>query len=203
MWPKTSWAWPKKSRAWPKIFWPPAPCLWPIWPPTHGIVLITLLGSEGLKVYDTCVYATPGDDKKIKPVLDKFSAHFKPRRSECFERFKFLKRHQCSDESFDSWLVELRSLVKNCNYGTQVGSILRDQLVIGVSNSNTREKLLYEKDLDLNKAVEIRRACEATRAQLDHMKLDEAPSAVVHTLSRAPHPVLYEEDQWQLSAQPQ
>lgn len=44
-------------------------------------VLITLLGAEGLKVYDTFVFATAGDANKIQPVLDKFTAHFEPRRS--------------------------------------------------------------------------------------------------------------------------
>jgi hypothetical protein len=57
-------------------------------------VLLTLLGVEGLKIYDTFVFATATDAVKIKPVLEKFTAHFEPRRSECYERFKFLRRHQ-------------------------------------------------------------------------------------------------------------
>jgi hypothetical protein len=37
-------------------------------------------------------------------------------------------------------------------------SILRDQLVIGVADAGTQEKMLFEKNLDLEKAVEIIRA---------------------------------------------
>ena len=88
--------------------------------------LITLLGSEGLKIYDTFVFAAATDAKKIQPVLDKFTDHFEPRRSEVFERFKFLRRHQTSGETCDSWLISLRGLVKTCNYGTSVDSVLRD-----------------------------------------------------------------------------
>lgn len=110
-------------------------------------VLITLLGAEGLKIYDTFVFATVGDEKKIKPVLDKFTQHFEPRRSECYERFKFLRRYQRQDELVETWLLDLRGLIKNCNYGNQVDSILRDQLVLGVADQGTRERLLYESDL--------------------------------------------------------
>ena len=39
-------------------------------------VLITLLGVKGLKIFDTFVFATAGDAKKIKPVLDNFGSHF-------------------------------------------------------------------------------------------------------------------------------
>ena len=34
-------------------------------------VLLTLLGTERLKIYDTFTFNTGGDDKKIKPVLQK------------------------------------------------------------------------------------------------------------------------------------
>lgn len=91
-------------------------------------VLLTLLGSEGLKIYDTFVFAPPADARKVVPVLDRFTAYFEPRRSEVFERFKFLRRHQMPGESVESWLIELRSLVKSCDYGAGVDSVLCDQL---------------------------------------------------------------------------
>ena len=88
-------------------------------------VLLTLLGVEGLKIYHTFV-STPADDgKKIKPVLGKFTEHFEPRRSECYERFKFLRRHQGQDESCETWLVDLRRLMKNCEYGTPKADSMR------------------------------------------------------------------------------
>jgi hypothetical protein len=97
-------------------------------------VFITLFGAEALKIFDTLVFATTGDDKKIKPVLDNFGYHFEPLKSEVFERFKFLRRHQLPGESFDSWIVCLRGMEKGCNYGTSVESVLRDQVVLGVAD---------------------------------------------------------------------
>jgi hypothetical protein len=103
-------------------------------------VLITLLGAEALKIFDTFVFATADDDKKIKPVLDNFGDHFEPLKSEVFERFKFLRRHQLPGESFDSWIVCLRGMAKGCNYGTSVESVLRDQVVLGVADSQIAGK---------------------------------------------------------------
>jgi hypothetical protein len=105
-------------------------------------------------------------------VLDKFNGHFEPLKSEVFERFKFLRRHQQPGESFDSWIVCLRSMVKGFNYGVSVESVLRDQIVLGVADSQTRENFLFEKSLDLAKACDIVRACEASRAQLSQMASD-------------------------------
>lgn len=139
--------------------------------------LITLLGSEGLKIYDTFTFTVPADARKIEPVLDKFTAHFEPRRSEVFERFKFLRRHQLPGETLDSWLIDLRGLVKSCGYGNSVDSVLRDQVVLGVADPLVREKLLYENDLKLDKACDIVRACESSKAQLSQFSAPVATDA--------------------------
>ncbi len=57
-------------------------------------VLLTLLGQEGLRIYETFTWTAAGDEDKINPVLAKFYAHFQPRKSQTYERYKFLTRHQ-------------------------------------------------------------------------------------------------------------
>jgi hypothetical protein len=125
-------------------------------------VLLTLLGQEGLRIYETFTWTTAGDENKIAPVLVKFDGHFQPRKSQTFERYKFLTRHQREGESCESFLLELQSLIATCEYNTQRDSILRDQIVIGVADIQTREKLLFDPQLTLAKAVEILRACETS-----------------------------------------
>ena len=147
--------------------------------------LITLLGSEGLKIYDTFTFTVGTDARKIQPVLDKFTDHFEPRRSEVFERFKFLRRHQTPGETLDSWLIDLRGLIKTCNYGTSVDSVLRDQIVLGVADPLVREKLLYERNLTLANACEIVRACESSKAQLSQIATKSAPEAA-HAIQSRP-----------------
>ncbi len=147
-------------------------------------VLITLLCSDGLKIYDTFVFTPATDTRKIEPVLDTFTAHFEPRRSEVFERFKFLRRHQLPGETFDSCLIDLHGLVKTCGYGTGVDSVLQDQIVLGVADPLVREKLLYEKDLLLTTACEIVRACESSKAQLSQINTSSTAEAAHAIQSR-------------------
>ncbi|XP_045030777.1 uncharacterized protein K02A2.6-like [Daphnia magna] len=58
-------------------------------------------------------------------------------------------------ETLDSWLIDLRSLVKTCGYGTGVDSVLRVQIVLGVADPLVREKLLFEKNLLLEASCEM------------------------------------------------
>ena len=147
-------------------------------------VLLTLLGTEGLKIYDTFVFVPDNHARQIIPVLDKFTAHFEPRRCEVYERFKFLRRHQRPDETLDAWLIELRNLVKTCNYGPNVDSFLRDVIVLGIADPLVREKLLYENDLQLAKACDIVRACEHSKAQLTQFSSPAVDTA--HALQTRP-----------------
>ena len=128
------------------------------------VVVLTLLGKEGMRIYETFVFATAGDAKKLKPVLDAFDRFFQPLHSEVFERYRFKIRNQLAGEKFDNWMLDLRCLVKNTNYpsltaATIKESMLRDQIVLGIFDESVREKLLVEKDLTFAKACEIVRAC--------------------------------------------
>ena len=148
-------------------------------------VILTLLGKEGVRIYETFSFAD-GDQKKVKPVLDAFEAFFKPLHSEVFERYKFKIRSQLPGETFDNWMLDLRGLVKNTNYTSLTPvkineSMLRDQIVFGIIDPTVREKLLFEKDLTFAKACEIVRACEAAKSQLQKIH-PTSEAVVVHRL---------------------
>ena len=133
-------------------------------------VLLSLLGREGVKIYET-LPLTAANAKKIAEVLKAFTTYFEPLKSEVFDRFLFHRRHQQPGESFDTWLMELRSMVTSCNYGTAavIESVLRDQIVLGVASEQVREKLLFETNLKLAEACDIVRACESASSKLTQM----------------------------------
>lgn len=76
-------------------------------------------------------------------------------KSETSDRFKFVSRRQAVDETFDEYLLALKGLLSSCKYDTQRYSLLRDQIVVGIVDNDTREQLLSQSTLDLQKAVEI------------------------------------------------
>ena len=75
-------------------------------------------------------------------------------------------------------------MVKTCNYGAVVDSFLPDMIVLGVADPLVREKLLYEKDLLLEKVCDIVRACESAKAQLPQFATSPVDSA--HALQARP-----------------
>jgi hypothetical protein len=67
--------------------------------------------------------------------------------------------------------------VRNLLVGTSVfdrqrDSILRDQIVIGVADKKTREKLLFDPQLSLAKAIDLLRACETSSSIAEPMSAE-------------------------------
>ena len=93
--------------------------------------------------------------------------------NETLERHKFFKRLQEEGECFDDFLTEVKLLSKNCNFCNTddcFGSLLRDRIVSGISRDDVREKLLAEKTLTLDKAVEICRSMEKAQEGVTELR---------------------------------
>ena len=63
--------------------------------------------------------------------------------NETYERYMFNLRKQQSSESIDDYVTDLRNLAKSCKFCDCLGeSLLRDRIVMGVRDLETRKKLL-------------------------------------------------------------
>lgn len=87
-----------------------------------------------------------------------FTAIFRPKRSETYERFKFVSRRQVPEDTIDNFVLALKIMISSCNYNSQRDFLLRDQKVVGIIDNDTHEQLLSQSTLNLKKAVEICRA---------------------------------------------
>ena len=136
--------------------------------------LFSLLGKECLKTY----YNLPmeGEDTDTDSILKKLTDHFEPKQNTTYERYIFNTCSQEPGEKFADYLNRLRTLIKTCDYKSLQDELLRDCIITGMINSNTREKLLNENELTLKKAIEICRTAEQTAMQLEKLneKLKEA-----------------------------
>ena len=136
--------------------------------------LFSLLGKECLKTY----YNLPmeGEDTDTDSILKKLTDHFEPKQNTTYERYIFNTCSQEPGEKFADYLNRLRTLIKTCDYKSLQDELLRDRIITGMNNSNTREKLLNENELTLKKAIEICRTAEQTAMQLEKLneKLKEA-----------------------------
>ena len=112
-----------------------------------------LFGAETQEIFET--YSNTGEDYKTAMV--KLDEYFDDKENVPFERHKFLEAEQESGESVDSFVTRLRKLSIYCEFGTEVDNNIRDQLVSKCQSTNLRRRLLIEKDLTLQSALEIAR----------------------------------------------
>ena len=71
------------------------------------------------------------------------------------QRFKFYNRVRVPGESIAAFVASLRKIAEHCEYKDTLKDMLRDHLVCGVNHDGIQRKLLAEKNLTYDKALEI------------------------------------------------
>ena len=78
----------------------------------------------------------------------------------------FNTRAQGATKGIDAYVTELRrNFARNCEFGELHDSIIRDRIVCGIRSNEVRKRLLREKDLNLERAVELCKSPEITENQ--------------------------------------
>ncbi len=68
--------------------------------------------------------------------------HYKPKRLEVAETYRFHRCIQEENESVSAYSAQLRHYASTCNFGEFLNRSLHDQFICGISNPSTRKKLL-------------------------------------------------------------
>ena len=89
-----------------------------------------------------------------------------PKVNLTYEKHRYFTRNRQVGESIDKYVTDLRILAGTCAFGTLGESLIKDRLVCGVGDTRLTERLLRVSDLDLEKALDICRASEASKEQL-------------------------------------
>ncbi|XP_064463655.1 uncharacterized protein K02A2.6-like [Ornithodoros turicata] len=128
------------------------------------------------------------------------SGHFDPKPTELLGRCKFHKRDQLPSESISQYVTELRSIAKECNFGTPAATnlqttaesgdavarpadpvpasdtslplnvMLRDRLICGVRDPALQQRLLTERNITFERALDLALAAESALNQQAHIK---------------------------------
>ena len=151
----------------------------------QAAIFLVCIGTDAYNIYTTMEFADEGDKADPEKLIEAFEKHCIGEVHEVYERYVFHRRQQEPGESFDTFVGDLRRLVKSCDYGNVEDSTVRDRIVLGIRDDATRKKLLQTRKLDLAKAIDICRSAEVTTRQLKSMTSPDE----VHALrqqSRAP-----------------
>lgn len=139
---------------------------------------LTCLGPEGIEIYDSLQFE-PAEENKMDKILEKFNTFCVGETNETYERYTFNSRNQETDETFDTYLSAVRTLAKTCNFGELKDSLIRDRIVIGISDKSTKKKLLQNSKLTLKTCVDICRANEQSGKQVKNLSNPEEEIAKI------------------------
>lgn len=100
--------------------------------------------------------------------------HFNPQANEIAASYSFFMRKQDEQESVRDYIAELRRLAVNCNFGATLDRMLRDRIVCGIRDEETRRCLLGRKNLTREEAEEFALASEKANEDARGMRTSYA-----------------------------
>ena len=119
------------------------------------------------------------DIKRRSGKKKKNEEYYAPRKNHIMAALKFNERRQADSESFDSFVMNLKILVKDNGYQEEE-RMVRDAIVFLCKHTKVREKCLdLAPLLTLEKAVEIGRNHETNLNSLKKLEKDEDPTVNV------------------------
>ena len=137
-------------------------------------VFISVLGKNSYAILrDLCSPNSP-KDKSFSQLCDKLKDHYKPKRLEVAETYRFHRCVQEENESVSAYSARLRRYASTCNFGEFLNRSLRDQFICGIRNSATRKKLLNE-DRTFQDALKVAIADEVASKETLEVQNDAKP----------------------------
>ena len=127
------------------------------------------IGPDALKIYNGMgvAAAEAGDLKAIMKKFDDFSIG---ELNETYERYVFNNRSQREGESIEAFATSLRNLARTCGFCDCLhDSLIKDRIVTGILDDETRQTLLQERKLDINKCIDICKGVEAAKVRVKTM----------------------------------
>jgi len=74
------------------------------------------------------------DLKKYEAVKEAFDKHYTPRKTKMCRRCTFNSRIQGPEESVDTFITDLHTIARRCEYGAIQDELVRDRIVCGIEN---------------------------------------------------------------------
>ncbi|XP_050709686.1 uncharacterized protein K02A2.6-like [Eriocheir sinensis] len=153
-----------------------------------------LLHVAGLEVQDIFATLQPEGEAydDLKTCLNNY---FTPKANIRYERFLFSQCVNEANEKIDTFVTKLKRLALSCEF-TDTNDVIIDQVIAKCKSHELRKKLLQEKNLTLDKVLEIARALEAatSQAQVIEGKAHNSSQVQINKLSKNPK---QPQKQWQ------
>ena len=130
------------------------------------------MGRDAKTIFNSLPFDTATHKTNYKKVIEKFDSYFMPKVNVIHERAKFHSRVQQHGETVETYIRVLYELAKNCEFAANKDDMIRDRLVVGISDKDCSQKLQWRISLTLEEAITMVRDCELVKEQLQQQALN-------------------------------
>lgn len=122
-------------------------------------ILRHCIGEEAVEILDQFEFdedADPGEDGNRTPdVLVKFDSYFNPRRNLLYKWYVFMSMNQGDREPIDMFVKRLKTQPNKCEFEGKREKMILVRCVFGIKDQRLKEKLLQDKTVGLNSAIDL------------------------------------------------
>ena len=118
-------------------------------------IMLNLAGREAIERSQNFQFDNAEKRKDPAEWKKKFEEICAPMKNLTILRHNFFSRTQKADESFSTFLTDLRNMADICEFEGMKNAMLKDRIVCGIHSDLTRNHLFTEAKLDLKRAIEI------------------------------------------------
>ena len=136
----------------------------------RAALLMYTIGEPAVKI----VESSGAEHAKVNQILEILEAHCIGTKNELYHDFVFGTADQKDGEDFDTFLARLRNLEKICDFGNLKDRMIRNRIVLGIQNNETRRKLLASSEQTLEAITKLCKSEERATTTLRKIQADEA-----------------------------
>jgi hypothetical protein len=139
-------------------------------------ILLSACGPSTYKVIRNLVEDGKLDTTSYDDIVKLVKGYYDPPPSVTMQRYKFNTRIRSATEKVADYVAALREIAQHCEYKDSLQDLLRDRLVCGVNHEGITNRLLAEKKLAYEKALELAQAIESGERDTKQLKAAQATS---------------------------
>ena len=102
----------------------------------RAAILLSCIGTDAYDIFRSMAFAADDDRQDVGKIIEAFDNFCIGEINVSYERYVLNKRIQEPNESFDTFLSDVRRLVKSCDYGAIEDSIVREICTYSESLAN-------------------------------------------------------------------
>lgn len=135
-------------------------------------ILLSAIGEEVFKRYPN--FDIKDNEKEVcSTLLDAIGKNLSPKVNIRYERAVFNMAKQNDEENYSDYFNRLKSLIKNCQYGSLEKDLLLDKIIYSIKDVKLRETLWLNRDITLKNAIDCCKSKELSEMQLKNISNDE------------------------------